>query len=295
MSEQRDWNIRDLLEWTTDFFTRRSIPSARLDAEVLLAHALGQTRLWLYLNFGKVVPAETLAAYRDLVKRRGTRIPIAYLVGEKEFYGLRIAVNPHVLVPRPETEILVEHVAGKLLTNRLEVPLRIADIGTGSGAIAVALVHALAPPPVYVTATDISQEALDVAAQNAETHGFDSLITFRQGDLCGALTWGDTYHAVVSNPPYLSTAELSGLEPEVSVHEPKRALLGGEDGLTALRAIVEQTPEYLEPNGWLALEVGAGQAPTVAELIRETGVFREPEIVRDYSGVERIVLAQKQP
>jgi release factor glutamine methyltransferase len=291
--DDRKWNVRELLEWTTRYFADRGITTARLDGEVLLAHALATDRIGLYLTYESVVPADTLESYRSLVRRRSKREPVAYITGEKEFYGLPLRVTPDVLVPRPETEILVENVVNRVRKSERGQRCRALDVGTGSGAVAVAVAKELASEDAAVVATDISEAALAVARWNAERNGVASRVEFRHGDLLSVVQSGETFTAVLSNLPYIPTCDFGSLEPEVAEFEPRLALDGGEDGLELIRALVDAVPTIVRPNGWLALEIGVGQAERVVDRIRQTAAFKEPTVIRDYSGVERVVLAQK--
>ena len=291
--DDRTWNVRELLVWTTGYFTERAIETARLDSEALLAHALATTRMSLYLNYECVVADGALESFRKFIRRRAEREPVAYITGEKEFYGLPFHVTPAVLVPRPETEILVESVVNQLRNTSLRHGCRALDVGTGSGAIAISFAKELASNDVAVVATDISEAALDVARINADRNGVALRIEFRCGDLLDAVQSGETFRAVLSNLPYIPTRDFASLEPEVSVFEPRLALDGGDDGLELIRRLVDGVPTILESSGWFALEIGVGQAESVTERIRRTDAFDEPTVIRDYSGVERVVLAQK--
>lgn len=293
MTDPQPWTARRLIEWTTGHFATNGIESARLDAEVLLGHALGHDRMWIYLNFDEPLDAEVLAIYRQLVKKRAERIPVAYLTGAREFYSLPFRVTPDVLIPRPDTEDLVKATLTRLKAPADGAPLRVADVGTGSGAIAVSLAKEWAPKPIEVTAIDISREALAVARENAADLEVADAITFHEGDLFDGVEPGTTFHGVVSNPPYIPSAELDGLQPEVATHEPRLALDGGADGYDVIRRLVAQAGAFVGSGGLLALEVGLGQAEAVSALIAETGAFGPAEIVRDLADVERVVLAPR--
>ena len=275
------WTSLELVRWTADYFTRAGIPSARLDAELLLAHALGCRRLDLYLQFERPIEEAERARYRELIQRRGReRVPVAQLVGEREFWSRAFTVSADVLVPRPETEILVQAT--------LEGPVdRVLDFGTGSGNVAAAI--ALERPACRVVAVDCSRKALGVAGRNLVRQGVHD----RVGLVCaeGLAPVGGRFDAIVSNPPYVPTGELAGLAPELA-HEPRVALDGGPDGLVVLRRLVEEAPSRLAPGGRLLLEVGAGQAPAVRELARAAGA--EVELHRDLAGIERVVVARFQ-
>ncbi len=291
MSERDVWRIRDLLAWTAEYFERHAIETARLDAEVLLAHSLEEQRLWLYMSLDEAVPEERLAAFRGCVKRRGAHEPVAYIVGEKEFFSLTFEVTPAVLVPRPETELLVQVAVDALREEAYRGELHIADVGTGSGIVAVTVAGELREPSSLLVATDVSEAALDVARRNAERHGVADRIEFRRGSGVEPLEAGEAYDAIVSNPPYVPTGQLSALSSDIMDHEPIGALDGGRDGLDVIREIVRDAAGCLVPGGLLALEVGDGQAAEVANLIEATGEFASRCLHRDFGGIERVVSA----
>ena len=277
------WTILKVLQWTHKRFAERGLGTPRLDAEVLLANLLGRDRVALYTHFDQPLADGELAAYRALIKRRLAGEPVAYLVGKQEFWSLSFAVDPRVLIPRPETEGLVEAVL-KLVEGR-PAP-SVADIGTGSGAIAVAL--AQERPDARLVAVDSSADALAVARQNALTHG--SVIEFFVGDLLGPLAGRGPFDVIVSNPPYVAEGDFSSLPAEVK-REPRGALLAGVDGLDAIRRLVAGARAHLADAGVLALEVGAGQAQTVMELLREAG-YRAIEVQNDLAGIARVVIGR---
>jgi release factor glutamine methyltransferase len=287
---EEPWTLLRLLDWTTRFFESKGIDTARLDAELLLAHALGCRRIDLYARYDRVPEGEPLARFRDMVRARGRRVPAKYLTGHTEFCSIPLAVGPGVLIPRPETEFLVER-ALELLP-AAGAPLA-ADLGTGSGAIAIAV--ATRHKQARIVATDLSPEALAVARANAESHGLGSRIDFRQGNWFEALEPRTAFDAILSNPPYVARAELAQAMPEVRDHEPRVALDGGPDGLDALRVLVPSAPQWLKPGGWLVVEVGAGQAAHVAELARTTERYETVDTRPDYQGIDRIVsMSRKQ-
>jgi len=277
------WSVQALLQWTTQFFESKGIESARLDAELLLAHALGWKRIDLYAHYDHVPSGEGLARFREMVKERGRRVPTRYLTGACEFYSIPLAVTPAVLIPRPETELLVERALALLPKDAVTT---VADLGTGSGAIAIAV--AAHRPLARVVATDSSAEALALARANAERHGLAGAIEFRQGHWFAALEPGALFDAVLSNPPYVAAGDLAAAMPEVRDHEPRLALDGGADGLDALRVIVAGAAEWLRPGGWLIVEIGAGQAQGVMRLATETGLYEAMQVAPDYAGIPRI-------
>jgi release factor glutamine methyltransferase len=273
------WTVLRLLRWTADFFRQHRIESARLDAEVLLAHVLACKRVDLYLTFDQPVASADRTRFRELVRRRAReRVPVAHLTGTREFWSVPLRVTPDVLIPRPDTETLVRACAA--LGAR-----RIADVGTGSGCIAIALAREL--PDAALLGVDLSRAALAVARHNAEASGVAERIELREGDLLSGIE--ERFELIASNPPYVRTRELEKLAPEVQ-HEPRLALDGGPDGLDVLRRLIEQAPARLCRGGHLALEVGGGQAPEVAELARAAGASAV-EMHRDLAGHERVVVA----
>lgn len=273
------WTSLSLVRWTAEHFGRRGIPSPRLDAELLLAHALGCRRLDLYLDFERPVDTEARTRFRELVKRRvDERVPVAYLTGVREFWSMSFRVTPDVLVPRPETETLVR-VAVELS------PQRVVEVGTGSGCISVALASEL--PSARILALDCSESALDVARQNLGHHGLEQRVELHRADGLSGLD--ERFDAVVSNPPYVPSAELALLAEEVR-HEPRLALDGGPDGLCVVRQLIAEAPGRLVRPGWLLLEVGAGQARHAEELLRAGGAS-QIDIHKDLAGCERVVAA----
>lgn len=247
----------------------------------------------LFLNYERIVADGELDTFRANVRRRAAREPVAYITGEKEFFGLPFSVTNDVLIPRPETELLVEGIALRAKKRDTTRSLRILDIGTGSGAIAVAVAHELAATDTVIVATDLSEAALRVARSNAERNGVAARIVFRHGDLLQAVQTDETFFAVLSNLPYIPTSAFLTLEPEVAAFEPRLALDGGDDGLNLIRSLVARAPSFIERGGWLALEMGTGQAEAVVESVRATSAFDEATVERDYAGIERLVFARK--
>lgn len=290
------WTVLGLILWSASYLTERGVEHGRLDAEHLLAHALGATRLQLYLQFDRPLDVEELAAFKPLLLRRARREPLQYVTGRAAFRELDLAVDRRVLIPRPETEMLVEAVLewarpGVRGRNPRGANLDGIDLGTGSGCIALSL---LAEGPFRrVVATDASEEALDVAAANACRVGLAERLETRLGPLWDPLVPGERFDVVASNPPYVADAEAAQLEPEVRDWEPAAALFSGTHGLDVLDAIVAGAGQRLRPGGLLALEVGLGQAASVAGQVRAAGGFGEPRILRDLAGRPRIVLAEQ--
>jgi len=277
------WRIDTILKWTRQYFGEKGVESPRLDAEVLLSHVLQKDRLYLYVHFDQPLEERELTAFRAAVKKRAARLPVAYITGSKEFMGLDFEVTSAVLIPRPDTEILVE-TALKLLST-VDRP-QILDIGTGSGAICVSMLVNL--PTAQGTTVDISPDALAVAKSNADKHQVAERLTFCQGDLF-APVGGQTFHAILSNPPYIPEAEIATLTPEVQ-QEPNLALDGGKDGLDFYRRIIEEASKYLATGGFIAMEVGIDQAQLVGSMAENTEFFKVSAIIKDYGGIERVVV-----
>ncbi len=276
---QEIWTTLKVLEWTKGYLAEKGIGNARLEAEWLLCEILGLDRVGLYVNFDKPLSAAELAHFRGMVARRARREPLQYILGTQEFMGLDFEVAPGVLIPRHDTETLVEE-AVRRGGNAREV----LDIGVGSGCIAVALARLL--PDAAVFGVERSPEALAVAQRNAEKHGV--AVTLREGSLFEPFP-GERFDLIVSNPPYIPTGDLAGLQPEVRDFEPTGALDGGPDGLDFYRLIIPAAPGYLNPGGWLLFEVGIGQAEQILGLFEETGRFGEFFTAKDPGGIERVV------
>lgn len=271
-----------MLQWTAEYFTGKGIESARLESELLLAATLGLDRIGLYINFERPLDVEELVVFRERVRRRARREPLQYILGETEFWSLMFMVGPAVLVPRADTEVLVE----EALT-RLEGEAKVLDVGTGSGAIAIALAHE--KPGIMVTALDCSEAALEVARENARRNNVADRVNCLVGDLA-ALPAGP-FDMLVSNPPYIPTRDWEQLMPEVRDYEPRLALDGGDDGLQAFRRLTAQAGQVLSPGGWLLVEVGIGQAADVSALFRTAGLI-DVEQRDDYAGIPRVVKGQ---
>ena len=296
--------ILDVINKTTPFFEKQGIESPRLTIELLLAHLLKKRRLDLYLEFERELDDPTLQRLREMVKRRAAGEPLQYITGETEFCGLKLMVDKRVLIPRPETELLVETAVerlkgkhsqagtpappSKLVTNH-HSPITLIDVGTGSGCIAVALATKL--PQSEIWATDVSEEALEVARANATLHKVEKNVRFLKGDLLEALPNSLRADAIVSNPPYIADGEVVKLPKEVRDFEPVRALAAGEDGLKVIRRLVMNAKRFLSPSGFVALEIGAGQRAAVAELFGNED-YVVSEVVKDLQGHERVIVAQ---
>ena len=279
------WAVLDVLRWTTARFEKHGLASARLDAELLAAHAFAMSRIELYAHFDRPLSASELASYRDLVSRRLAGEPVAYLLGHKEFWSLDLLVDSRVLIPRPDSETLLEEALDRVAGSG--AGLRVADVGTGSGALALAL--AKERPEAQVFATDISPGALAVARANAER--LSLAVTFLEGDLNQPLGPAGRFDLIVANLPYIPSADIDGLAADVR-SEPQLALDGGADGLALVRRLVAAAPELLQPGGYVALEVGADQAGAVKELLRRAGLG-DIRCRRDLAGIERVVSGVK--
>lgn len=274
----------DLVKLTAAWFAEKGIESPRLEAEVLLAHLLGVTRIGLYLQFDKPLDQREVEGYRELVRRRARGEPTAYIVGSREFWSLPFKVAPGVLIPRPDTELLVEMA--------LSFPgeaLRVAEVGVGSGAVIVSI---LSDRKGWSgLGTDVSPEALAVAAENAAANGVADRLALFAGDLLAPLA-GQRFNLVISNPPYIPSAEIPALAVEVAAHEPRLALDGGPDGLDVVRRLASETPEYLAPGGSLLLEYGLGQEEPVRAILAATGAYEEIRIFSDLTGRPRAAAAK---
>lgn len=284
------WSILHMILWSAEYLAEKGVENARLDAEWLLARALEVERLQLYLQFDRPLSLEERGAFKPLLRRRARREPLQYILGRTAFRELDLLTDRRVLVPRPETEVLVEEVLG-WGAERPERFRSVLDVGTGSGAIALSL--ALEGECGRIVATDISAEALEVATENARRHEVTGKVEFRRGGLFDALEIGERFDVVVSNPPYVEEGQVLDLEPEVSEWEPAGALFAGADGLDVIRSLVAGAGERVVPEGLLALEVGAGQESRVVELIEETDAFGPARIRRDLSGRPRVVMAER--
>ncbi len=278
MTDRDIWTVLKVLNWTKGYLAEKGVENARLEAEWLLCATTGMDRVGLYVNFEKPLSDAELAAYRALVARRAKREPLQYLLGSQEFCGLDFLVSPAVLIPRHDTEVLVEEAR-----RRAPAGGSILDIGVGSGCIAVALAKALSGSDVR--GVEKSPAALALAEQNIERHGVR--VTLFEGSLFEPFA-GQRFDLIVSNPPYIPTADLATLQPEVRDYEPMGALDGGKDGLDYYRTIIPAAPEHLTPGGWLMVEIGIGQAEAVQELFAANG-FIDIFTAKDPSLIDRVV------
>lgn len=287
------WTIQNLLTWITDYLTKNSVDAPRLSAELLMSFVLGLKRIELYTQFDRVVDTEHLDRLHDLVKRASRHEPVAYLVGRTEFYSLEMEVTPDCLIPRPETELLVQRAIEFLRTR--SGPQHVCDLCTGCGCIAVAVARNFRD--VHVTATDISDKALAVAARNAERHQLQDRIELLCGDLFEPLVPHldvTQWDLIACNPPYVSAPEYEKLERNVKDYEPQLALLAGDDGLDVYRRLCESVERFLKPGGALLLEIGYAQGPAVREMLDGTALFAEVAIEKDFHNNDRIAFARRQ-
>jgi release factor glutamine methyltransferase len=278
------FTVLDIIKKTTDFLATKGVESPRLNAELLIGHALARKRMQLYMEFERPLTEAELERIRPLVRRRALREPLQYVVGETEFCGLRLAVDRRALIPRPETELLVDHVQRR---RESAPPTRILDLGTGSGAIALALAAAF--PAATVLATDCSADALDLARSNAARCGLEARVTWLASDWFDAVPV-EAFDVVVSNPPYLTAEETAQTAPEVREFEPHSALAAADGGVADLARIIATAPRYLAPGGLLALETGIAQHARLLPLVRDAG-FALVESHADLTGRDRFVLA----
>ncbi len=282
------WTIKALLTWTAEFLTKKGITAARLEAQILLAHVLSCPRIELVARSDEVALDSHRDWFRELIKRRVDGWPVAYLTGEKEFYLLKFNVTPAVLIPRPDTELLV------LEALRLVKPLptpAVLDLGTGSGCIGICIAHQ--KKDARVTLSDISPDALEIARANAKQHGLAERLAFHQGDLFDALPADATFDVIVSNPPYVTPGEIATLAPDVRDHEPRLALDGGPDGLAFYRRIAAKVESRLKPSGSVLVEIGETQNEAVRNLFAERPGLELGPTLKDAAGHTRVVTAKK--
>ena len=290
----RSWTIKALIDVTADYLREKGIDSPRLDAELLLSHLLGCRRLDLYLRFDQPLSEDEISGYRSLVRRRAGREPLQYICGRQEFWSLDFEVGPGVLIPRPETELLVEtalalHREGGLPGG--DAP-RILDLGTGSGILAVCMAGEIETARVW--ASDVSMEALARARRNARSHGLDERISWVQGDLFAPFRPSEAgrFDLILANPPYVPEEELQALAPEVRDHEPRQALDGGPGGMEAVRRILGEAPVFLSRGGWLLVELDPRQAEEALKTAEDAGAYDRVEAIRDHTRRFRAVSAR---
>lgn len=287
MADTTIWTIKRLLTWTTGYFKKHHIDSPRLDAELLLSHVLGTTRIRLYTNYDEIVNPDELSLFHQYIEKRVNGFSTASIIGEKEFMGLTFHVNDKVLIPRPDTETWVE----KMIQYYRNVPdLKVADLGTGSGCILISFLYYC--KSAKGVGVDISGEALEIARQNGSTYNMDGRIEWRKGDYTGALREGEFFDGILTNPPYIPSDDIKGLDPEVK-SEPHIALDGGKDGLRFYRKLAAGVPSHLKEGGFLVCETGIGEAPQVMEILGSSGSFDGFQIIQDLGGIERAVYCKR--
>ncbi|MGD8833869.1 MAG: peptide chain release factor N(5)-glutamine methyltransferase [Desulfobacteraceae bacterium] len=282
------WTILKTLQWTADFFGKHRIANPRSDAEILLAHALACERIDLYLHHDQPLQEQELGRFKALIRRRAQTEPVAYIIGAKEFWSLDFTVTPDVLIPRPETEVLVE---AALRSCAVEKELHVLELGTGSGIISVALARECAG--WRFLATDISHKAIEIARGNALRHLDEDRIEFVVGHWFDPISIKSCFDLVISNPPYVVRDDIATLEPDVYRYEPTLALDGGPDGLVSEALIINTASSYLRPGGNLLLEIGYDQGPAVEAIGQACGDFDQIVIEKDYSGHDRTVRMRK--
>jgi len=289
---QPTWTILDLIRWTDERFRKEGLITPRLDAEVLLAETLGMDRVGLYTHFDQPVQTGELARFKKMIRRRLRHEPVAYIVGQREFWSLPFIVTSDVLIPRPETEILVME-ALRVLSKPEQTTrrIRILEMGTGSGAIGVALAKEL--PAASVVATDLSEKALSIAAENALRNLVRERILFLQGDLFDTLEKGSIFDLIITNPPYIPQDYFTSLPPEVRDFEPRVALDGGKDGLAFFRRALPGVGKYLCPEGWFLTEIGAGQDQKIRQIAEASQDLDSFDFVPDLAGIKRVFKARK--
>lgn len=286
--------VFEILNWASHYLEDHHIDNPRLNAELLMAHSLQGSRESLYTQLKDPLGKEQRDTFESLIQRRVSGEPIQYILGRQEFWSIPLKVDRRCFIPRPETEFLVEETASILSHFPLSETPRVLEIGTGSGAIAIALAKEV--KEILVIATDLSREALSLAKENATSLGLLSKIRFLHGDLFepfSILKGSEPFFIILSNPPYIARSELKGLPREVRDFEPILALDGGEDGLDFYRKIISQASDYLRPGGWLLLEVGNNQADTISKMLEAEGGFQKPMCVKDLLGIKRVVKAQR--
>lgn len=289
MSEQ--WTILKLIKWTADYLSKKGINTARLDAELMLAYLLKTDRTHLYMNFDQPLNKDELTNFKKLLERRAKHEPLQYITGEQEFWSLPFKVSPSVLIPRPETELLVEESIKELSKSFPEdESIEILDIGTGSGALVAALASEI--KEAHLTGVDISSEAAKLARENIEANNLSSSVSILEGDLFEPVK-DKSFHLIVSNPPYIPRGDLDSLQPEVAEFEPLSALDGGDDGLDYYHRIIPESLKYLIPGGWLMLEHGKGQSADIISIFKERDAFTDIESINDLAGIDRVVKGRR--
>lgn len=286
MVDNSIWTIKKILLWTTQYFEKHGIDSARLDAELLLSHVLGKSRIYLYTEFERILDIKELSLFKSYIQKRVEGFSTAAIIEKKEFMGLTIHVNENVLIPRPDTETWLEKI---IQYHRSEVGIKVADLGTGSGAILLGFLYYC--KGVLGIGIDISTEALEVAKENGKNLKVEERVEWRKGNYLDALG-EEVFDGILSNPPYIPTADINKLSVEVR-HEPQIALDGGADGLSFYRLLAKRAGGHLNSGGFLAVEFGIGQAADILRMFQESGEYENFEIIKDYGGIKRALYCRK--
>jgi release factor glutamine methyltransferase len=289
-----EWTLIKLVQWAAGYFDSHHIDSPRATAEILLAHAINAKRIDLYLRYDQPLNSDELNRFKTLIKRRTNREPVAYILGRKEFWSMDLEVNRTVLIPRPETECLVERALESLAADPKPGCKSVLELGTGSGAVILALASENSRHSYL--ATDISIDAVRVARRNSMHHGMDAKIRFIVADWFAPFdAKSGIFDLIVSNPPYIKSGDLKRLQPEIHVYEPVAALDGAKDGLRYLRHIIQCAYLYLKPTGALLLEMGHDQQAPLKQIIEACGQYEDAQFYKDYSGHDRIVSMRRRP
>ena len=282
IKEPKLWTVLRLLQWTTSYFKSYAIEESRASAEILLAHALEVQRIDLYLQYDRPLSSAELLTFKQLIRRRVAREPVAYITGHKEFWSLKLSLTPDVLIPRPETECLVEAALAIASDGECGSHPRVLELGTGSGAIVIALASQLMN--AWFLATDFSENAIKVARSNAAANQLAERIRF------APILKGQTFDMIISNPPYIPKDIIDTLQPEVCRYEPMHALIGGADGLKWIKHIIRKAPEFLTPKGYLLLEIGHDQKQDIHDLVQHQSSYTNVAFKKDYGRFDRVVV-----
>lgn len=288
------WTIGKILKWTEEYFQKYNIENPRLDAEVLLGYVLNKERIFLYVHFDQPLDSEELAKFKECIKKRAMKMPVAYITGVREFMGLDFKVTEATLIPRPDTEILVETAMerlGKIAGNEAGTGKCFADLGTGSGAICLSILNYM--KEIEAVTVDISPKAIAVAKENAEKFAVSDRIEFLEGDFLKPLENKGKFTAILSNPPYIPKQDILGLESDVKDFEPIGALDGGIDGLDFYRQLLVKSANYIEDGGFLAIEIGINQSQAILEMAKRNLMWGKVEVIKDLAGIDRCVVLWK--
>ena len=288
------WTIGKILKWTEEYFQKYNIENPRLDAEILLGYVLNKERIFLYVHFDQPLDVEELAKFKECIKKRAMKMPVAYITGVREFMGLDFKVTEATLIPRPDTEILVETAMerlGKIAGNETGTGKCFADLGTGSGAISLSIINYM--KEIEDVTVDISPKAIAVAKENAEKFAVSDRIEFLEGDFLKPLENKGKFTAILSNPPYIPKQDILGLESDVKDFEPMGALDGGIDGLDFYRQLLVKSANYIEDGGFLAIEIGINQSQAILEMAKRNLMWGKVEVIKDLAGIDRCVVLWK--